>query len=191
MPDKHSVLPDSRINITIQQDKNVAKFTQYHVFEIDGTPYIQNGKTSLCSVMQDDIYLRLKELAYGYYQPYALTVVSGENTIKAAGHMLWSVDKVNGICADMERFTPSQVEDLIQTIQIDPKNDNSPLFTPFVEGNEVNGSYKMYDQNFLEISFSRSFENVKQGRYILELESFFEDSEPSFGMQYFFGVIVP
>jgi hypothetical protein len=183
--------PDSYFCIYVQSGSLNSEGADYYVFEVDGTPYVQNGETLLCSVMRDDIYSRLKEIAYGYYQPYAMTVVSGDNTIKAAGHLLWHTDKVNGVSADMIYFEPSEIAESVEYITLDPENDDLPPFTPFVKGKEVNGKYTLYDQDFSKIPFGRSFKDLKQGKYILELETSFEDSESSFGMQYFFGVIVP
>lgn len=190
---------EDRIDISIKFDDKEERYSVFHVFDKDGKHCMQSGD-GMYSNISDAVYKPLHDIAMGYKLPYALTVLSGQNAIRAAGYMISSERKKDGLCADMARYTPRQMAKYIQYIEIEPNGEELTPFTPYAEGKKVYGQYKLYNESFEEIPFPEPsglepqtylLKNAAPGRYIVEMEASFETADQTFCNQYFFGVILP
>lgn len=129
---------------------------------------------------------------------YPLTIISGQNEVKVPGYVAWYENKKDGFSGDGVQISPEDVDD-IQYLTLDPDREGPSPFTPYAGDKEVYGQYRLYDESFTEIEFftpsglapqTYLFHGFEPGRYIVSLETSFENKESIVGYQYYFGVIV-
>jgi beta-lactamase regulating signal transducer with metallopeptidase domain len=173
--------------------------TGYYIFDKDGEHCMQSGDTGRYTILDNETYQSLLEIALGYNLPGAMTVVSGESSVKALESTIWmQLDNLNSHGVYLK---PEQVADYLQYLSIDPTGDGLTPFTSYLDGEKVYGMYKLYDMNFNEITVVQPsglepqtylFEFAKRpGRYIVEMQASIDRGGIKFGSQYFFGVILP
>ena len=165
---------------------------EYYVFEKDGRPCMQPGRDGMYSIISDEVYRPLYELAMGWYLPHTMTVVSGGESLFAIRNLIWA--EGDGESADGLSMTPQQAEPMVEYITY------AEDFSPYVDGQLQPGvRIKLYDENYDEVEYFISsgreswaeIGTVGPGRYIAVAEESFKDADGSSGYQYFFGLIVP
>jgi len=183
---------DVYIHITqIYQD---GTSSEYYVYDKDGAHCMQDGHTGMYSVISDEVYRPLYELAMGWHTPLTMTVVSGGESIRAVRHWIWT-DGSDGICADGFRMTPQQAAPLVEYITY------AEDFAPYVDGELQPGAvFKLYNEDFEKVEcFVPSGQSAwtyighaGPGKYIAVAEmSFEEEGGDCTGYQYFFGLVIP
>ncbi len=187
---------DDKIRLSVLYTGD-SKYRDYVVYYKDGRHLIQAEDSTQASPLSGKAYTLLHEFAMGYRLPGALTVVSGSHTIHAFGGAVSSARKSDGLCADMRRYSPQQLAEHIEYLEIE-KSGPVP-FTPYRNGAKVFGRYSLYDKDFNEVRFiepsglapqTYMFQDTPPGKYIVKLATSFEDDELTYGMEYFFGVII-
>lgn len=163
----------------------------YYVFNRDGKPCMQAGKDGMYSIIRNEVYRPLYELAMGWYMPHTMTVVSGGKSIYAVSNWIWS--ESNCISVDGIQLTPQQAEPMVEYITY------AADFAPYIDGElKPDIRFKLFDDNYDEVEYIPSgreawaeIGKAGPGKYIAVAEYSFKNEDGSSGYQYFFGLIVP
>jgi hypothetical protein len=144
------------------------------------------------SVISDEVYRPLYELAMGWYMPHTMTVVSGGKNIYAVSNWVWS--ESDCISVDGVWLTPQQAQPMVEYITL------AEGFAPYIDGAPQPGvEFKLYDENFEVVEYPipsglaawTYLGHAGAGKYIAVAELGFKNEDGSSGYQYFFGLIVP
>lgn len=128
-----------------------------------------------------------------------LTIQSGDNTILVDAYPLSSHNLKTNIAADYVRLTPQEMANKIKTITLDLSEDSLPPFMAYVKGEEVHGSYELYNSRYEQIPYTEVpgqapqtnlFKDAAPGKYIVVMFISFRSDDYSSTYQYFFGVNV-
>lgn len=131
--------------------------------------------------------------------PKTLTIQSGDNTILVEAYPLSSHNLQTNIAADFMRYTPQQMADNIKTITLDSSEDSVTPFMAYVMGEEVHGSFELYNSRYEQIPYlevpgqapqTYLFKDAKPGKYIVVMYLTFTTADYTSTYQYFFGVNV-
>ncbi len=186
----------NRITIRVQFERDDGYPTVYHVFERDGQHCMQAGQ-GMYTMINEEVYEPLRELAMGYGLPDTMTVLSGKHEVRAMAVPVDSLGSARGV-------TPQVMAEYVQYLELDPAHRKETMtpFSPIVGGQKAFGSYTLYNEQFEQMKFimpsglepqTYLFQNAKPGRYIVVLQTTDPTQSDSTRItrQYFFGVIVP
>ncbi len=182
---------DARIHIYIRYtDGEIAEFD---VFDKDGEHCMQWAQAGRYSLLSEEVYRPLYELAMGWYLPGTMVIQSSGESVYALRNWIWSQDE--GVAADGMRLTPQEVSQDIEYITL------ADDFAPYIDGEVIPGvAFKLYDENFEEREYFipsgmaawTYIGHAGPGRYVAAAEYCFNETDgSSSGYQYFFGLVVP
>ena len=149
------------------------------------------------TMINEEVYEPLRELAMGYGLPDTMMVRSGKHEVKAMAVPVNPLSSARGV-------TPQVMASYVQYLELDPKHVEETMtpFTPAVGGQKAFGLYTLYNEQFEQMKFitpsglepqTYLFQNTDPGRYVVVLQTTDPTQSDStrISLQYFFGVIVP
>ncbi len=179
--------------IQIYEESAEGKAAEYYVFEKDGQPCMQAGMDVTYSIISDEVYRPLYELAMGWYTLHTMTVASGGESIFAVSNDIWAESE--GLSVDGIYLTSQQVQPMVEYVTY------AEGFSLYIDGELQPGvRLKLYNEEYEEVEYPipsglaawTYINHVEPGRYIAVAEMSFEEEDGSHsGYQYFFGLIVP
>lgn len=179
-------------------------YTQYTLYfdDTESAYLIADQSGYFCQLDGTQKSALLELVRAGFHTKPVMTVRSGDKTITALGHWVYSYDKITKISADGRYLTAENIKPYLTWLPIDfakGVKDSTQAFAAYVNGRERYGDFILYDNQLNRIDTIKTSELASQqdmlsslapGHYVVELMTSTDALISESGYQYFFGVII-